>query len=607
MTRAQSNSRLTVLMFTDLVGSTALKDSLRTSGYLPLLERHDELLRQAVGSAAGSNVQQDTGDGVFATFATASDAVRAALRFQWTMRHEPWPSYATLESRVGIHLGEVAETRVQQDGGRKLVGLSVDLSARIMSLAEGGQILITREAFNSARQFVDTQLDGMPAVRWVAHGPYLFKGNPEPVEVFEVGLQGVAPLSPPGGSEKAARYVRPGDEATLGWRPAVGQSLPSAPQWVLSEKLGEGGFGEVWLATHAKAKSRRVFKFCFDPDRLRGLKREVALIRLLKEALGDRPDIAAVRDWQFDQAPYFIELEYSPGGNLVTWLNAQGGANAVPLEQRVAIVAGVARALAAAHSVGVLHKDIKPSNVLMVRDEGDRWYPRLTDFGIGILVDRSRLVDHKITPHGFTASSLTNNDSSRTGTRMYAPPESQTGKPHTVQGDVYSLGVLLYQLVVGDLERPLATGWERDVPDELLRADITACVDADPARRFSSAGELSERLETLGARRLKKVHDRQVQQAAIRRRRFIRIGSALLVALSLAVVAGVVLLQRERVLRNEAIAAGNLAREQEKIAKAKATEAVVVQSLLIRTMEALDTYGSTGQRTSRSSGLSTKS
>ena len=85
--------------------------------------------------------------------------------------------------------------------------------------------------------------------------------------------------------------------------------------------------------------------------------------------------------------------------------------------------------------------------------------------------------------------------------RMYAPPESLADKPHTVQGDVYALGVLLYQVVVGDLSRPVGVGWERDVKDELLRQDIAACVDFDPARRLSSATELADRLDRLDARR----------------------------------------------------------------------------------------------------------
>src|SRR3954468_9199629 len=91
MIGAGTSSQLMVFMFTDLVGSTALKDSLRTTGYLPHLERHDQILRDAVASVNGARIQQDTGDGVFATFLTASDAVRAALRFQWMMQSEPWP------------------------------------------------------------------------------------------------------------------------------------------------------------------------------------------------------------------------------------------------------------------------------------------------------------------------------------------------------------------------------------------------------------------------------------------------------------------------------------------------------------------------------------
>jgi serine/threonine-protein kinase len=153
----------------------------------------------------------------------------------------------------------------------------------------------------------------------VAHGPYLFKGSEEPIEVFEVGVAGVAPLEPPIDSEKVRRNVRPGDEITLGWRPAGGLELPGRANWIIKQRLGEGGFGEVWLTEHVKTGTRRVFKFCFQPDRLRGLKREVVLFRLLKEALGDRRDIARIIDFQFDNSPYFIESEYLPGGTLHDW------------------------------------------------------------------------------------------------------------------------------------------------------------------------------------------------------------------------------------------------------------------------------------------------
>jgi serine/threonine-protein kinase len=168
--------------------------------------------------------------------------------------------------------------------------MAIDLAARVMSLGLGGQILMTRTAFNDARQFLSAH-PGDPGaqLKWVAHGPYLFKGSEDPMDVFEVGLAGRSPLTPPPDSEKVRRALRAGDEETLGWRPAVGLAMPSSPLWIVEKKLGEGGFGEVWLARHSKAKTVRVFKFCFDSERLRALKREVALFRLLKECSSHDP------------------------------------------------------------------------------------------------------------------------------------------------------------------------------------------------------------------------------------------------------------------------------------------------------------------------------
>src|SRR6476469_3349752 len=105
---------------------------------------------------------------------------------------------------------------------------------------------------------------------------------------------------------------------------------------------------------------------------------------------------------------------------------------------------------------------------------------------------------------------------------MYSPPELLVGKPFTTQGDIYSLGVLLYQMVVGDLFKPLAPGWQRDVTDELLLADIESCIEGDPARRLNSAAELSRRLRTLGERRKALEQKRAAERAAVRRRRLTR-------------------------------------------------------------------------------------
>ncbi|MGH7179084.1 MAG: protein kinase domain-containing protein, partial [Tepidisphaeraceae bacterium] len=429
-------------MFTDVVGSVELKNKLGTIEYAARLSEHDAIFRELVRSCHEAEILTDTGDGFFACFASASDAVRTALLFQQRIAAKRGP----LRVRIGLHVGEVTRMFGGAGDRSKVVGLAADIASRVMECAQGGQILLTRFPFDEARQFIQAHppIDDtrVPELCWIAHGEYVFKGSDQPIAVFEVGAVGIAPLSPPTDQASVRRAIRPGDELTLGWRPAGGLELPGQAQWIIREKLGEGGFGEVWLAEHDKTHKRRVLKFCFEPERVRGLKREVVLFRLLTEALGDRRDIARIIDFKFDEAPYFVESEYVAGGSLPEWAARHGGMAGVPLNPRLQIVAQVSTALSAAHSVGVLHKDIKPTNVLMSTETLDA-HAILTDFGIGILTDPSQLRKRDITLADLTNTLLSGNESSRTGTRMYAPPESLTNRPFTVQGDVYALGVLL--------------------------------------------------------------------------------------------------------------------------------------------------------------------
>lgn len=301
--------------------------------------------------------------------------------------------------------------------------------------------------------------------------------------------------------------VTPGEEETLGWRPAVGLAVPGRDHWRLQRKLGEGGFGEVWLALHDTTREKRVFKFCFELERVRGLKREVVLFRLLKEALGARDDIARVLDWQFERPPYFLEAEYTEGGDLKAWAEAQGGLDAVPLAVRLDLVAQTAEALGAAHSVGVLHKDIKPDNILIVQDKGllqDKGLQplvRLTDFGIGLITDPEALHAQGITAAGLTQTLVAAGSSSGSGTRLYMAPELVEGKTPTTLSDIYALAVVLYQMAIADFSRTVAPGWERDIEDDLLRGDIALCVDGRPEKRVQSANEVGERLRDLDTRR----------------------------------------------------------------------------------------------------------
>lgn len=195
---------------------------------------------------------------------------------------------------------------------------------------------------------------------------------------------------------------------------------------------------------------------------------------------------------------------------MVDWIEARGGFNNVLMELRLEIVAQIATALSVAHSVGVIHKDIKPSNVL-IEEVGRVGNPscqvRLTDFGIGQLMDREALKRAGITATGFTdtANAMTEL-SSRTGTRLYMAPELIAGRTPSIQSDIYSLGVLLYQMIIGDLSQPMTTDWERRIGDPILCEDLRRCLAGEPAERFRFGDERADNLRTLPQRRTRR-HD----------------------------------------------------------------------------------------------------
>ncbi len=525
---------ITTLLVTDLVDSTRMVATLGDTRASQVAMRHDREARDLARRFKGLEI--DKTDGFLLLFERPIDAVAYALTYHQTLASLTRELGVTLQARAGIHLGEVVlrqNSSADIDRGAKLTeveGLAKPTTARVMSLAAGNQTLLTRGAFDLARRSaVGTPL-AFEQVTWQAHGLYQFKGVDEPLEVFEVGAVGLAPLAVPSDTEKVHRIVTDRHQPILGWRPAPDQPVPLRVNWILNERIGSGGFGEVWLAEQLKTGEKRVFKFCLEANRLRSLQREVTLFRLLKESLGHRDDIARVLDWNFEQAPYFLESEYTEGGNLAEWAEDQGGLLAIPLPVRLELVAQAAEALAAAHSVGVLHKDIKPANILVTTDREGHPRVRLTDFGIG-LVDESVLAEHGITQLGLTEVMASDDLAEVAGTFVYMAPEVLEGKVATIQADIYALGIILYQMVTGNFSHPLAPGWRRDISDEILAADIAQIVDGAPERRPVSAMDVADRLRRLEHRRAA-AETVQAQAKAHRRRKLIAvIGSVATVVL----------------------------------------------------------------------------
>ena len=296
--------------------------------------------------------------------------------------------------------------------------------------------------------------------------------------------------------------------APLNFNP--GDHPPTRPLWTLIERLAEQG--ETWRARHEKTHEQRVFKFALDEASLATLKREITLFRILNDSLGERAQIVRLLDWNLEEPPYFTEAEYMGGGSIVDWAKSRGGVAAIPLAERLEVVAKIAAVLAALHSVGVLHKDLKPSNIFVKPAAGQPVDIAVGDFGSGDVFDPRQIDRLGITRLGFTDTVAPSSRNS--ATPPYAAPETLEGEPFTVKADIYALGVILYQLLTGDFHKALSPGWEHDIDDELLRTDLAVAVAANPKVRLADAEVLARRLRTLEERRAQLISQREAQARA---------------------------------------------------------------------------------------------
>ncbi len=206
-TPVETGASLKTLVLTDLVRSTHLIEELGDSRTAELFARHDAMARELVACHEGLEI--DKADGFLLLFDRPLGAVCFALAYHEELARWGEESGIELAARVGIHLGEVfLRTNPSEHVARgakpiEVEGLAKPIAARLMSLAEGHQTLLTRGAFELARRAaVDRALLG-PQVSWVCHGAYRVAGLELPLRIFEVGVEGFAPLTPPADTAKA--------------------------------------------------------------------------------------------------------------------------------------------------------------------------------------------------------------------------------------------------------------------------------------------------------------------------------------------------------------------------------------------------------------------
>jgi hypothetical protein len=248
------------------------------------------------------------------------------------------------------------------------------------------------------------------------------------------------------------------------------------------ERIGVGGMGEIFRAEDTALGRTVAIKVLAE----RYAADESVRARFTREALAAArlsaaPNAVTIFDvGEADGRPYFV-MELLPGGSLADRLAEEG---APPPARAIAWLEDAARALDAAHDLGIVHRDLKPANVML----DGRGRARITDFGLAIAVDAAA---------GCAGE----------GTPAYMAPEQLEGGEATARSDVYSLGLVLYELFTGrrafDPPSPAATPRRPPTPslpaspsslvegiDASIDRAILRCLDRDPARRPASAGHV---------------------------------------------------------------------------------------------------------------------
>jgi len=268
----------------------------------------------------------------------------------------------------------------------------------------------------------------------------------------------------------------------------------------LTEFLGKGGFGEVWRAKHLDRPdhSEVVLKFCIDERAARSLQREVQLLDKIRSR-GEHRNIVKLLNTHLRVTPPCLEYEYVKGGDLAKWFDERIRRATQPSPPQIAeIIRTIADAVAFAHRQGIIHRDIKPQNVLVEKTTKNEIRFKLTDFGIGGIMHTEALKDLR----GAEANSV-GTLSRGTYTPLYASTEQQSGGKPDPRDDVYALGVLWYQLLMGDLmlAAPRGSGWKSKLVGRGVQPAMTdlidKCIEDEREDRIADAGILVAEIEKL--------------------------------------------------------------------------------------------------------------
>jgi serine/threonine-protein kinase len=286
------------------------------------------------------------------------------------------------------------------------------------------------------------------------------------------------------------------------WRDDIDIDLARGTEvgdYVVADLLARGGCGAVYHARHRRFGTRGAVKvlhakLAAQPKMVERFLREIEIVDRLRH-----PHIVAIREFGVlpDARPFFV-MEYLDGGTLDDRVRARGRLTA---EEALAVLDPVCEALAAAHAEGVVHRDVKASNIAF---DGPARAVKLLDFGIAKL----------LSPDGGTGGLTT--VGRQVGTPTIMAPEQLRGEPVDARADVYALGVLLYRLLTGrtpfeatspstlarkHLEEPAPRPSQVTPVSPAVDAVVLRCLEKRPERRFDSTRSFAAALaDALGLR-----------------------------------------------------------------------------------------------------------
>ncbi|MGE5186373.1 MAG: serine/threonine-protein kinase [Acidobacteriota bacterium] len=250
----------------------------------------------------------------------------------------------------------------------------------------------------------------------------------------------------------------------------------------IEDVLGEGGMGIVYLATHTRLGRRVAIKvlrpeYTSDPR---------ALARFFGEARSvnkiAHQNIIEVTDFvEQPGADNYYVMELLEGVSLAELVSLGG---MLELPRSLAIMTQLAQALAAVHRAGIVHRDVKPHNVILIQRDGRADFVKLVDFGVAKLVGST---DEPVAA-----------ETSIFGTPRYMAPEHRSGAAVDHRADIFSFGVMFHELVTGELPKPgVLPGQIAGLPHTIphaLEAVIVQCTSLDPAGRPRDLDDVAERL-----------------------------------------------------------------------------------------------------------------